>query len=119
MKKEEREYILFLEDIALSMQRIQEYISGHSLDSFAADYKTIDAVIRNFEIIGEATKRIPDEIKKRYTNIPWQEMYRLRNRISHDYFGIDYEIIFDIAVSHLPSNQRDIEKIILQEKSEK
>ncbi|MBS4029312.1 MAG: DUF86 domain-containing protein [Ignavibacteriales bacterium] len=119
MKKEERSYIVFLDDIALSIQRIREYVAGHSLDSFAADYKTVDAVIRNFEIIGEAAKRIPDKIKERYPNIPWEEMYRLRNRVSHDYFGIDYEIILDIAVMHLPINQMEVEEIIRLENSAK
>ena len=60
---------------------------------FVKDYKTVDAVIRNFEIIGEAAKRVDENIKDKYPNIPWKEMYYLRNRISHEYFGVDYEIL--------------------------
>lgn len=117
MKKEEREYIHFLEDILLSMQRIQEYIAGLEFQHFKQDYKTVDAVVRNFEIIGEASKNISVEIKSKYSSIPWEEMYRLRNRVSHEYFGIDYEIIWDIATNYLPQNKSEIEEIIRQEKN--
>jgi len=79
------------------MQRVKEYIGELSFQDFKWDYKTVDAVIRNFEIIGEASKNLPAEIKEKYENVPWDEMYRLRNRISHEYFGIDYEIIWSIA----------------------
>ena len=119
MKPGERDFILYLEDIALSMLRVQEYITGLDFPQFKQDYKTIDAVIRNFEIIGEASKNLPKEIKDKYTNVPWEEMYRLRNRISHEYFGIDYEIIWDIATSELPSNYRDVCTILEIERTSK
>jgi uncharacterized protein with HEPN domain len=77
LKPEERDPILYLEDIALSMQRIQEYISGLDFQHFKQDYKTVDAVVRNFEIIGEASKNLPDNIKSKYPGVPWKEMYRL------------------------------------------
>ena len=92
MKPGERDHILYLEDIVLSMQRVHEYIAGLDFQHFKWDYKTVDAVIRNFEIIGEATKNLPEAIKNKYTHVPWDEMYRLRNRITHEYFGIDYEL---------------------------
>lgn len=76
MKKQNRTYIHFLEDILLSMQRIKEYISDYNFIAFKRDYKTVDAVIRNFEIIGEASKNLPNEVKERYAEIPWEEMYR-------------------------------------------
>lgn len=98
------------------MQRVQEYIVGFDLQQFKWDYKTVDAVIRNFEIIGEASKNVPHVIKEKYPNIPWEEMYRLRNRISHEYFGIDYEILWDIATKHLPQNYKDILNLIEQER---
>jgi len=108
MKPSERDPLLYLEDIDLSMSRVTEYILELDFQNFKWDYKTVDAVIRNFEIIGEASKHIPLTIKTKYPNIPWDEMYRLRNRISHEYFGIDYEILWDIAKNHLPNNHRDI-----------
>lgn len=108
MKPNERNLILYLADIVLSMQRVQEYIAGLDFQHFKWDYKTVDAVVRNFEIIGEASKNLPDTIKDKYPHIPWEEMYRLRNRISHEYFGIDYEIIWNIATQQLPINYTDI-----------
>ena len=93
MKPSERDPILYLEDILTSMKRVEEYIEGLDFHKFKQDYKTVDAVIRNFEIIGEAAKRVDENIKDKYPNIPWKEMYYLRNRISHEYFGVDYEIL--------------------------
>ena len=116
MKPSERDPILYLEDIVLSMQRVQEYIRDLDFQHFKWDYKTVDAVIRNFEIIGEASKNLPDRVKEKYTHVPWEEMYRLRNRISHEYFGIDYDIIWEIATMYLPKNLADI-LVILETES--
>lgn len=118
MKAGERDSLLYLEDIALSMARIQEYIQDINFQQFKWDYKTVDAVIRNFEIIGEASKNLPKELKDRYPTIPWEEMYRLRNRISHEYFGIDYEILWNIATEHLPQNHADILMVLENERRE-
>lgn len=107
--------MLYLEDILLSMHRIEEYLEGYDFDSFKKDYKTVDAVIRNFEIIGEASKNLDLSIKEKYPGVPWEEMYYLRNRISHEYFGIDYEIIWDIAQNYLPKNSMQIQEIISNE----
>lgn len=97
------------------MARGQEYIQGLDFQQFKWDYKTVDAVIRNFEVIGEASKNIPGHIKVKYPNIPWEEMYRFRNRISHEYFGIDYEILWEIATKYLPQNHSDILVILKKE----
>ena len=106
---------MYLEDIQIAMKRIAEYIEGYDLSKFKMDYKTVDAVIRNFEIIGEASKNIPTKLRKKYPDIPWQEMYYLRNKVTHEYFGIDYEIIWDIATNYLPENKIEIDKIIDKE----
>ena len=119
MKPNDRDPILYLEDILLSMERVQEYIAGLDFQRFKRDFKTVDAVIRNFEIIGEATKNLPKDIKDTYTSLPWEEMYRLRNRISHEYFGIDYEIIWDIATRHLPENYRDVQFVLEHERKKR
>ncbi len=97
------------------MTRIEEYIYGMNLISFKKDYKTVDAVIRNFEIIGEASKKLPSKIKEKYSVVPWNEMYLLRNKVSHEYFGIDYEIIWDVASNYLPENRKQIESILENE----
>lgn len=116
VKKEDRTYQLYLEDIQTAMSRIAEYIDGYDFNRFKKDYKTVDAVIRNFEIIGEASKNLPEVVKLKYPEMPWQEMYYLRNKISHEYFGIDYEIIWDVATNYLPDNSVQIKKIIEKEK---
>lgn len=104
MKKEQRTYTLYLTDIQTAMLRIAEYIFEYSFADFKKNYKTVDAVIRNFEVIGEASKNLPAEVKSKYPEMPWDEMYLLRNKVSHEYFGIDYEIIWDVATNYLPEN---------------
>ena len=74
---------MYLQDIQMAMSRIAEYLEHFDFRMFKLDFKTVDAVIRNFEIIGEASKNLPNEIKEKYSEIPWQEMYYLRNKISH------------------------------------
>jgi uncharacterized protein with HEPN domain len=103
---------MYLEDLLLAMTRISEYIEGFTFYDFKRDYKTADAVIRNFEIIGEAARNISPELKEKYHEVPWDEMYLLRNKVSHEYFGIDYEIIWDIACNYLPENRKQIEIIL-------
>ena len=111
MKDKDRAYRIYLDDIITAIDRIFEYTYGYDFVSFKRDYKTVDAVIRNFEIIGEAAKNVPAEIREQHFDVPWNEMYSLRNRISHAYFGIDYEIIWDIIINYLPFNKEQIMKI--------
>ncbi len=117
MKPKEREYVLYLEDMLQSMRKIEEYLGGLDFRSFKMSYMAVDAIIRNFEIIGEASKSIPTHIKNNYPEIPWKKMYGLRNLIAHEYFGIDYEMIWEIAKKNLPQNRLDIELIIVKEKA--
>ena len=117
MSLKERAFILYLEDMLQSIQRIEEYTLGFEFITFKRDYKTVDAVVRNFEIIGEAAKNVPDEIKFAHPEIPWKEMYLLRNKVSHEYFGIDYEVIWDIVKNYLPQNKIEIEIVISKLKS--
>ena len=107
---------MYIEDIQLAMTRIAEYIKGLDFNNFKKDYKTVDAVIRNFEVIGEAAKNMPVEIKDKYSDIPWHEMYLLRNKVTHEYFGVDYEIIWDIATNYLPENKKRIDQILKNKK---
>jgi uncharacterized protein with HEPN domain len=98
------------------MLRIIEYIGDNDFKEFKQNYMIVDAVVRNFEIIGEASKNIPIEVQSKYPEIPWKKMYGLRNLISHEYFGIDYEMICQIATANLPQNIRDMQKMIANEK---
>lgn len=107
---------MYLDDIQTAMGRIAEYIDGYDFDRFKKDYRTVDAVIRNFEVIGEASRNLDEIIKNKYPEVPWKEMYYLRNRVTHEYFGIDYEIIWDLACNNLPDNKIQIDQIIDKER---
>jgi uncharacterized protein with HEPN domain len=92
---------LLLEDILQSASKILAYTKGLSYEQFLGDEKTIDAVIRNFEIIGEAANRLPEEIRDQHPNIDWHRIRGFRNRIVHDYMGIDYNIVWLIKENFL------------------
>lgn len=98
-----RDPILLVEDIVDSGNKILEYTNNLSFEDFTADSKTIDAVIRNFEIIGEAANRLPEDFKDKHSGIDWHRIRGFRNRIVHDYFGIDYAIVWEIKTSFLPN----------------
>ena len=115
MKKNERNYQIYLEDILVSMKRIIEYIGDRDFEEFKENNMVVDAVVRNFEIIGEATNNLPDEVKDRHPEMPWRKMYGLRNVVSHEYFGIDYEMIWEIAKKNLPDNIKEIKRILDEE----
>ncbi|MBN8673728.1 MAG: DUF86 domain-containing protein [Chitinophagales bacterium] len=97
-----REILLLLEDIRDAAQKILSYTKGMSFDDFTADDKTIDAVVRNFEIIGEAANRVPPDFKSDYPQIEWRRMVGLRNRIIHEYFGIDLTTVWKIKDENIP-----------------
>jgi len=102
---------LLVEDIIESCYKIVDYTKDISFEEFIADAKTIDAVIRNFEIIGEASNRLPEEFKDTYQNIDWFRLRGFRNRIVHDYFGIDYSIVWQIKETYLPQLIKNLEKL--------
>ncbi|HWZ15244.1 MAG TPA: DUF86 domain-containing protein [Mucilaginibacter sp.] len=103
---------LLLEDILESAEKIITYTESLTYDEFIADGKTIDAVIRNFEIIGEAANRLPDELKDNSSEIDWHKLRGLRNRIIHGYFGINYKIIWSIIQEYLHELISQIKKLI-------
>jgi uncharacterized protein with HEPN domain len=82
-----RDYRLYLQDIIDAMESIVRFIAGMKLEDFIGDDKTVSAVIRKFEVIGEATKQVPDEVRVKYPEIPWKEMAGMRDRLIHFYFG--------------------------------
>lgn len=96
-----RDIILLLEDMLQAARKIRLYTDGKDYDSFIADDKTVDAVVRNFEIIGEPANRIDDDFRLNNPEIEWNRIRGFRNRIIHDYFGIDYEIVWAIVDSYL------------------
>jgi uncharacterized protein with HEPN domain len=98
---------LLVKDILESAGKILSYTDQMTFDEFLCDGKTIDAVIRNFEIIGEASLRIDEDFRLENPQIEWKKLRGFRNRIVHDYFGIDYEIVWSILTE-------DLEELIFQ-----
>ncbi len=107
-----RDHRVYLDDIIEAINRIAIYTQGQTLSVFSKDLKTVDAVVRNLEIIGEAVKKIPQEIKDQNPNIEWKKIAGLRDILIHEYFGIDTDIIWDVIQNKLPSFKNRIEKII-------
>ena len=97
-----REIQLLLEDILEASQKILFYTSGMSFNDFISDDKTVDAVVRNFEIIGEAANRVSEDFKSDHPEIEWRRMTGLRNRIIHEYFGVDYATLWKIKEENVP-----------------
>ena len=105
----------FLADIQEAARRIKSYTSEMSHETFQKDTKTQDAVIRNLEIIGEGTKNLPTELRARYPDVPWKSMAGVRDRLIHDYFAVDLEIVWNIAILEIPAVALQIEKIMRNE----
>jgi len=107
-----RDYKVYLDDILQAVRKIRRYTAGAALKSLAEDEKTFDAVVRNLEIIGEASKKIPDEIRAQHADVDWKKIASLRDILIHEYFGIDPEIIWDVVQNKLPVLERRIEAIL-------
>jgi len=102
---------LLLADICEAIEKIAHYTAGMPFEVFIHDEKTIDAVVRNLEIIGEAANRLPEEFRESHSDIEWHKIIGLRNRIVHEYFGVDLEIIWQILHRDLPSLHSGIRRI--------
>lgn len=109
---------LLVDDILQSCRRILEYTEGMSYEDFVKDPKTMDAVIRNFEVIGEAANRLPEVFKDRHSTIDWHRIRGFRNRIVHDYMGIDYGIVWDIRENFLQMLIDSLQGIDLSDSSD-
>lgn len=83
-----RDYRMYLDDIIKSVEKIQSYTTGLEYEEFTKRDIVIDAVLRNLEIIGEASRNIPEDVRARYSHIPWGKMVGLRNVVVHTYFGV-------------------------------
>ncbi len=107
-----RDHKLYLKDIITACQDIQEFVKGMQYSQFLHDKKTISAVIRQFEVIGEAAKHIPDPIKKGHAKIPWKDMTGMRDRLIHGYFGIDYHLVWETIENEVPKLIASLEQIL-------
>ncbi|AGL01685.1 HepT-like ribonuclease domain-containing protein [Desulfoscipio gibsoniae] len=103
---------LYLYDILESIEKIQQYTTNLTFEDFVANNMAVDTVVRNFEIIGEAAKHIPDDIQSKYSEVPWFEMKGLRNIMVHEYFRVDLKIVWKTARESLPALLSMIKRII-------
>jgi uncharacterized protein with HEPN domain len=96
-----RDFRIFLDDILDAVAQIREYVGGMSQEEFAKDRKTQDAVVRNLEIIGEASGRLPEEVLQKAQPVEWRKIKALRNILIHEYFGINLSIVWDVVQKKL------------------
>ncbi|NIM15181.1 MAG: DUF86 domain-containing protein [Candidatus Aminicenantes bacterium] len=96
-----RDWKILFEDILESIDKIKQYTEEIGFDDFAMNSMIIDAVVRNIEIIGEASKNVPTQVQEKYPHIPWRKLDGIRNRIVHEYFGVDISIIWYIVTNEL------------------
>jgi uncharacterized protein with HEPN domain len=111
----ERTYLDYLDDIRDSLRKAQAFVAGMTFDEFALDEKTNFAVVRALEIVGEATKRIPAEVKGRSPNLPWRDMAGMRDKLAHDYSGVNLEVVWETATKEAPALEAEIRTLISQE----
>ena len=105
---------LYLSDILTSIDKIKRYTTGMSYKQLIADELTFDAVVHNLQIIGEAVKNIPSEIRDRYPQVEWRKIVGLRDMIAHAYFTIDDQIVWDIVQNKLDDLHQKIQQIIAE-----
>jgi uncharacterized protein with HEPN domain len=91
----EADFQLYIQDILDAIERIDQYLSGMTFEEFSKDNKTIDAVVRNFAVIGEAAKNVSPKIRHKHPEIAWKRMSGMRDKVIHEYFGVDPHILLD------------------------
>ncbi len=107
-----RDYRLYLKDILDAMESIEKFVEDMSFEKFKEDDKTTSAVVRKFEIIGEASKNVQEGIKQKYTQIPWKEMAGMRDKLIHIYFGVNYRLVWTAIKERIPQLKPLIKKIL-------
>lgn len=111
-----REYVDYLRDMLENAQLAIRFIQGMDYETFSRDNKTVYAVIRAVEVIGEAAANVPDEIRSKYPSLPWRDIRGMRNKLVHQYFGINMEVVWQTIQEDLPMITGELENILKNEK---
>jgi uncharacterized protein with HEPN domain len=106
-----REFLDYIEDVIDTMNKAERFVEGMEYESFLADDKTAFAVVRALEVIGEAVKKVPAEIRSRYIGIPWIEMAGMRDKLIHEYFGVNLRIVWDTLKKDVPRLKPEFEQM--------
>lgn len=115
-EKENREFLDYLEDMVDAMSRIEEYTRGIRYKDFMKNYLVQDGVVRQIEIMGEASKRIPSSVKDKHPEIPWRAISGMRDKMIHEYSGVDLDIVWKVATVNIPEDKPRIVEILEEEK---
>lgn len=107
-----RSSILLIQDMLEAIEKIRRYTEGLTTETFPTDEKSVDAVVRNLEIIGEAANRLPEDFTVQHSEVEWSKIVGLRNRIVHDYFGLDLQIVWQILQRDLPAFNNALVRIL-------
>ena len=107
-----RDYLDYIQDIFDSIKEVEMFIKGFDYDAFEKDRKTVNAVVRSLEVIGEAVKKVPEGVKNQYSEIPWKNMSGMRDKLIHEYFGVDEEIVWNVASEELPPLKSSFQRIL-------
>jgi uncharacterized protein with HEPN domain len=107
-----RDSKIYLEDILEATRKITAYTGSQSKAAFLEDEKTIDAVVRNLEVIGEAVKKLPEDLRAKHSAVEWKKIAGLRDILIHEYFGLDTEIVWDIVQNKVPALDREVRTML-------
>jgi len=107
-----RDYTIYVKDMVAAIESIEAFIAGMGFEEFARDDKTLSAVLRKLEVLGEASKQVPEEIRAKHPDIPWREMAGMRDKLIHFYFGVDEALVWQTITNKIPDIKRRLQSIL-------